>query len=116
MAAVDIDEDDPLLCRRQFLQHLQGIAVVVLFPVGIVAAFGNHGDAGTGHGAPIMEGNPVRPVSRRLRHVHHAHHVLQGHVAVLVGAGHGVGQGEEGIREIGVRMVAQGKVRGLRHF
>ena len=63
-----------------------------------------------------MEGNPVGTVAGGFGHVHHAHHVLQGHVAVLVGAGHGVGQGEEGIREIGVRMVAQGKVRGLRHF
>lgn len=116
MAAVDIDEDDPLLCRWQLLQHLQGIAVVVLFPVGTIAALGNHGDAGTGHGAPVMEGNPVCPVPRCLCHVHHAHHVLQGHVAVLVGTGHGVGQGEEGIREIGVCMVTQGKVRGLRHF
>lgn len=116
VAAVDVDEDDPLLCRRQFLQYFQGIAVVILFPVGTIAALSDHGDAGTGHGAPVMEGNPVRPVSRRLRHVHHAHHVFQGHVAVLVGAGHGVGQGEEGIREIGVGVVAQGKVRGLCHF
>lgn len=116
VTAVDIDEDDSFLRRRQLLQHLQGIAVVVLFPVGTIAALGDHGDAGAGHGAPVMEGNPVRPVSRCLRHVHHAHHVLQGHVAVLVGTGHGVGQGEEGIREIGVGVVAQGKVRGLRHF
>ena len=116
MAAVDIDENDTLLCRRQLFQYLQGIAVVVLFPVGIIAAFGDHGDAGTGHGAPVMEGNPVRPVPCRLCHVHHAYHVFQGHVAVLVGAGHGVGQGEKGIREIGVCMVSQGKVRGLRHF
>lgn len=116
VAAVDVDEDDPLLCRRQFLQYFQGIAVVILFPVGTIAALSDHGDAGTGHGAPVMEGNPVRPVSRCLRHVHHAHHVLQGHVAVLVGTGHGVGQGEEGIRKIGVGVVAQGKVRGLRHF
>lgn len=116
MAAIDVNEDDPLLCRWQLFQHFQGIAVVVLFPVGTIAALGDHGDSGTGHGAPVMEGNPVRSVSRCLRHVHHAHHVFQGHVAVLVGAGHGVGQGEEGIREIGVSVVAQGKVRGLRHF
>lgn len=116
VTAVDIDEDDSFLRRRQLLQHFQGIAVVVLFPVGTIAALGDHGDAGAGHGTPVMEGNPVRPVSRCLRHVHHAHHVFQGHVTVLVGAGHGVGQGEEGIREIGVRMVSQGKVRGLRHF
>ena len=116
MAAIDVNEDDPFLRRRQLLQHFQRIAVVVLFPVGTIAALGDHGDSGTGHGAPVMEGNPVRPISRRLRHVHHTHHVFQGHVAVLVGAGHGVGQGEEGIREIGVSVVAQGKVRGLRHF
>lgn len=110
VAAVDVDEDDPLFGRRQFLQHFQGVAVIVLFPVGIVAAFCNHGDAGTGHGAPVMERNPVGTVAGGFGHIHHAHHVFKGHVAVLVGAGHGVGQREKGIGEIGVGLVSQGKV------
>ena len=110
VAAVDVDEDDPLFGRRQFLQHFQGVAVVVLFPVGVVAAFCNHGDAGAGHGAPVMEGNPVGTVAGGFGHIHHAHHVFEGHVTVLVGAGHGVGKGEEGIGEIGIGLVSQGEV------